>query len=1128
MAKFDVHLLSDQPRAIVVSNTEYCLRFQHCHPSPDAIASSSEPDEFASPQDFVDISTRDPKSIKIERTIKSDVQGILGLIYVDGDIFLSVVKFASQAATLEAKQKVLRLISVAFISVNSGDYDQPSASGEEDVDDDDVIADGGNLMDHPCRTARQYLQSGRFYASTGLDLIQRLQTRFNTKNPLDDTVSKLDYLWNTFMLRPFLSYRSHLDTKARNSLDSSNILLFAIRGFASTMTIPPVSTPLKTQKEAPSLLTIVSRTSRYRAGVNSRVFGIDDDGHAAGFVETEIIYGTSPGIFISFVQIRGSVPIFWEMAFGRLGVPKARITRSPQPTQSAFKKHFEKLKMEYGGVHIVSLLSAKENDQSKLLQAYSEHARTLQQVSSTIFDYKRLSEAGSGLEGAFAIWPHVEHMAKEYSYFMTREVTEPQTDQTNQALPITSEQKGVFRVNCMNCLDSTNLVQTCISQRVLESFFERVSLKEKGDFWLRHSTLWADNGDALAKLYTGAGALKSSYARTGKVTLAGALSDARKTMTRAYHSNFADKATTQCIDFLLGQLDRQTIVVLHSPTEDNLKKQLALRSGEYTNFSFVKIWAGTLTLTGVAGQPILQDRAENEITIWTQTAFQMDGESPSVIALGLQETSEIYLRRTDREEFSKNRAWRSVIKNTINDLAGKRGLQKYRFLISENLAGIVLFVFVRTDDYEKVVDIKTGRMLVTRRGAVAVRFTYFHSSICLVNSQFTNGGFADYEERDREFKSISEGLRFEGDSSIQDHDTVIWLGNLSYQIGLSRERVETLIQQHDYESLYENDQAVLHMPQRTATNPSLISTKPRNPAWRGRIVHKGSSLRQLYYDSVPVRLSQHRPIYKILDWRVPIVDEIARDMVLKSIVEQKERGTEAIPSERLSREDATVIHRQNKNEGKLMVPESSSERNLSRSSSNATLTELGAITPTEIAEKPYYEALTSLDIRANYEKDFSSGASIMSMDTLQTALDESQQLPTTLDVKLYYGNRRDWMVYDAHLDTKADGNFISSELLGLLGYEQVAYEGRTFEAVDKEVVPQGTASIYFTIEAAKSQKLFKKRFHVVDGLPYDLLLGVNFIAEYEIFSFNGSLLPLALAPLSSGMPFPPLYYGRVT
>ena len=56
---------------------------------------------------------------------------------------------------------------------------------------------------------------------------------------------------------------------------------------------------------------------------------------------------------------------------------------------------------------------------------------------------------------------------------------------------------------------------------------------------------------ALSKIYAGTGALKSSFTRHGKMSLAGAIADARKSATRMYINNFADKGRQNTIDMLL-------------------------------------------------------------------------------------------------------------------------------------------------------------------------------------------------------------------------------------------------------------------------------------------------------------------------------------------------------------------------------------------------------------------------------------------------------------------------------------------------------------------------------------------------------------------------------------------------
>lgn len=67
-------------------------------------------------------------------------------------------------------------------------------------------------------------------------------------------------------------------------------------------------------------LALISRRSRFRAGTRFFRRGIDHDGNVANFNETEQIVlveelGESEGTYatrLSFVQIRGSIPLFWS------------------------------------------------------------------------------------------------------------------------------------------------------------------------------------------------------------------------------------------------------------------------------------------------------------------------------------------------------------------------------------------------------------------------------------------------------------------------------------------------------------------------------------------------------------------------------------------------------------------------------------------------------------------------------------------------------------------------------------------------------------------------------------------------------------------------------------------------
>ena len=119
-------------------------------------------------------------------------------------------------------------------------------------------------------------------------------------------------------------------------------------------------------------------------------------------------------------------------------------------------------------------------------------------------------------------------------------------------------------------LDRTNFVQDILSRTTLEQYLLLVRREwlQSNTLWTNHRELWAENGDALSRIYAGTGALNTSFTRSGKRTLAGTtfthinmswsthfskgvLSDATKSVSRAYINNFQDKGKQVAIDMFL-------------------------------------------------------------------------------------------------------------------------------------------------------------------------------------------------------------------------------------------------------------------------------------------------------------------------------------------------------------------------------------------------------------------------------------------------------------------------------------------------------------------------------------------------------------------------------------------------
>lgn len=133
-----------------------------------------------------------------------------------------------------------------------------------------------------------------------------------------------------------------------------------------------------------------------------------------------------------------------------------------------------------------------------------------------------------------------------------------------------------MRTNCMDNLDRTNVVQAAIAKNILtkqlrdvhvfgenetvddfeglsaafrESQYPPLVLFPSAQFIF---AVWSDHADAISKAYSGTGALKSDFTRTGKRTKMGALQDFYKSVMRYLRNNFFDGTRQDAFDLITG------------------------------------------------------------------------------------------------------------------------------------------------------------------------------------------------------------------------------------------------------------------------------------------------------------------------------------------------------------------------------------------------------------------------------------------------------------------------------------------------------------------------------------------------------------------------------------------------
>merc|ERR1719260_86795 len=120
-------------------------------------------------------------------------------------------------------------------------------------------------------------------------------------------------------------------------------------------------------------------------------------------------------------------------------------------------------------------------------------------------------------------------------------------------------QTGVFRTNCIDCLDRTNVVQSMLARRNLQAVLRRLNVlqehmnvEDQTVFEALFKNVWADHADMISIQYTGTGALKTDFTRTGKRTKMGLLEDGRRSLIRYYKNNFADGFRQDSLDLFVG------------------------------------------------------------------------------------------------------------------------------------------------------------------------------------------------------------------------------------------------------------------------------------------------------------------------------------------------------------------------------------------------------------------------------------------------------------------------------------------------------------------------------------------------------------------------------------------------
>lgn len=104
------------------------------------------------------------------------------------------------------------------------------------------------------------------------------------------------------------------------------------------------------------------------------------------------------------------------------------------------------------------------------------------------------------------------------------------------------------------------MVQSMLAHRNLEIVLKKFeilglnqTIEHQHSFESLYKNVWADHADLISIQYSGTGALKTDFTRTGKRTKAGMLQDGLNSLMRYYKNNFNDGFRQDSIDLFLGE-----------------------------------------------------------------------------------------------------------------------------------------------------------------------------------------------------------------------------------------------------------------------------------------------------------------------------------------------------------------------------------------------------------------------------------------------------------------------------------------------------------------------------------------------------------------------------------------------
>ncbi|KAG8901890.1 hypothetical protein FRC00_003775 [Tulasnella sp. 408] len=406
------------------------------------------------------------------------------------------------------------------------------------------------------------LQDGKFWFNYAWELARRLQVQASPEDPAGNAHARPDVqqaddriFWNKH-LHPML-----IQCGASNGeREISRFILPVIHGckrpFLFTLLLDSIAQPnsscsLRTPNSRhPVQFALISRQARHRAG--RQYFtrgGVDAKGNPGNFNQSEQ----------TFISAPPSSPTTCPRSHPTSRLEGARLFTGPKSsTPSAFRAHIDNQADTYGKLLLLDLVKGRGRE--KLVKdAYEDlvwSERDKENKEEKVPDSMDVEGDNRGIMDAV-----------NYVHF-----------------DLHSERSGDkrYRVDEKTELDwtlknyGTNRMQTSFAKRAMDKqandfgllTHPEFSIEQEEEFMKTFREVWSDHGNFIATAYTGTGALRTDFTRTGVRTKKGMVFDKLTSGWRYILNNHSDGYKQDAFDLMIGAWQPhgdpgEAVVLLH-------------------------------------------------------------------------------------------------------------------------------------------------------------------------------------------------------------------------------------------------------------------------------------------------------------------------------------------------------------------------------------------------------------------------------------------------------------------------------------------------------------------------------------------------------------------------------------